>query len=154
MAWDLSQGVEDLPMRAGPNASSNIKQYTAVKLDTGSGGADTDVVPAAANTDTVVGINQDVGGPTTTLGGAGADVTPGQSMRVRSFGVSRARVTASGCTRGDLLVVGDSAGRLQTAPALAATTVHIVGIALQTAANLDDVVPVLLTPYASSLANA
>lgn len=145
--------VFDIPMRASANASSGIAQFCAVKLDTAGGSDVLDCIPAAANTDTVVGINQDVGSATTTLNGAPVNVSAGESMRVRQLGITKAQI-ASAVTRGDLLVVSGASGQLATAPALAATTVHIVGIALQSGTNAGDLVAVLLTPLASSLANA
>jgi hypothetical protein len=151
MAFEVP--VFDAALKASPNASSGIGQFCAVKLDTAGGSDVLDCIPATANTDAVIGINQDVGGPTTTLGGAAVNVSAGLSMRVRQLGITKAQI-ASAVTRGDLLVVSGSSGQLATAPALAATSVRIVGQALQSGTNAGDIITVLLTPMASSIVNA
>lgn len=143
----------DVPMFASPNAASGIGQYCVVKLDTAGGSAMQDVVPAAANTDTAIGVNQDVGDTTITLGGAAINVAAGQSCRVRHSGISKISI-ASAVAKGDLLVVSGSAGQVATAPALGATNVRVIGQALQAGTNAGDLVSVLLFPFGSSLVNA
>lgn len=154
MAFEVP--VFDMGLRASVNATGGIGQFCAVKLDTAAGSDVLDCILAAANTDAVIGINQDVGSATTTLGGAPVAVAAGESMRVRQLGVTKAQA-ASAITRGDLLVVGNASGQLATAPALTGTTatsVHIVGIALQSATAVGDIISVLLTPMASSIVQA
>lgn len=145
-----TQGI-DLTFNVSPN-SAGFGQYVMVKLDTAGGSALNDVIVGAANTDSCLGVCQDAGGPATTLGGAEANNTAGMSVRVRTFGVSKIQC-ASAVTRGDLLVCG-AAGQVATAPALAATTVRIVGIALDTTSAQGDLVSAFIFPMASSIANA
>lgn len=145
----------DLPMMASPNASTGIGQYCFVKLDTAGGSAMGDVIPAVANTDAAIGVNQDVGDTTTTLGGSPVNVAAGQSCRVRFMGLTKVSI-ASAVAKGDLLVV-TAAGQVQTAPALTGTTptsVHIVGQALQAGTNAGDLVTAILFPMASSIVQA
>ena len=141
----------DLPMQVSPN-SAGFGQYCAVKLDLAGGSAMFDCIVGATNTDVIIGINQDEGGAITSLGGSAPNVTAGESIRVRVSGVTKAQI-ASGVARGDLLVCG-AWGQLATAPALGATDVRVVGIALEAGTNQGDLVSVLLTPLAVSLVNA
>lgn len=151
MAFEVP--VFDAALRVSANAGSGIGQFCAVKLDVAGGSDVLDCIPASANTDFVIGINQDVGQATTTLNGAPVNASAGESIRVRQLGITKAQI-ASAVNRGDLLVVSGASGQLATAPALAATTVRIVGVALQSGTNAGDVISVLLTPAASSIANA
>ena len=151
MAFEVP--IFDASLRVSANASSGIGQFCAVKIDVAGGSDVLDCIPASANTDFVIGINQDVGSTTTTLNGAPVNAAAGQSIRVRQLGITKAQI-ASAVTRGDLLVVSGSSGQLATAPALAATTVRIVAQALQSGTNAGDEIAVILTPGASSLANA
>lgn len=140
-------------MIVSPNAASGIGQYCFVKLDTAGGSNMQDVVPAAANTDSSLGVNQDVGDTTTTLGGAAINATAGQSVRVRMTGISKVSI-ASAVAKGDLLVISGTAGQVATAPATGATSVRIVGQALQAGTNAGDLVSCVLFPMASSIVSA
>lgn len=148
MAYE-NWGLE-IPLQVSPNAGSGIAQYAAVKLD--AAGSFSDCLPGAANTDAIVGFNQDMGGPILTLGGAPPNATSGQSIRVRISGMTKANA-ASAISLGDLLVV-TAAGAVQTAPALAATSVRIIGQAMEAAVEAGDLITVLLYPMASSIVNA
>ncbi len=148
--------VWNTSMRVSANAASGIGQFCAVKLDVAGGSDVHDCIPATANTDAVIGINQDMGSATTTLGASAPNATAGESISVCVLGKCKAQV-ASAVSRGDLLVVANSTGQLATAPALTGTTatsVHIVGIAMQAGTAAGDVITVLLTPMASSIVQA
>jgi hypothetical protein len=148
MAYE-NWGLE-IPLQVSPNAGSGIAQYAAVKLDAAASFGD--CLPGAANTDAIVGFNQDAGGPTLTLGGTPPVASSGQSIRVRISGMTKANAGGA-ISLGDLLVVG-AAGVVNTAPALAATSVHIVGQAMEAAVEAGDIITVLLFPMASSIVNA
>jgi hypothetical protein len=148
MAFEVT-GLE-FALQVSANASAGIPQFAAVKLD--ASGNVGDCILAATSTDPTVGFNQDMGGAITTLAGAPPVCTSGQSIRVRFNGITKANASAA-ISLGDLLMVTTS-GQVATATAPAATSIHIVGQAMEAATEAGDIITVLLFPLGSSIVNA
>ena len=112
------------------------EKYVVVELGTGAGQVD---LPDGAN-DKPIGITQQT---------AVAD----QAVNVCVAGVSKAVANAA-ITKGDYLVGVITTGRVATAPAIsstwtgtAASTEHIIGIALEAAGAGGDIISVLIRPF-------
>ena len=112
------------------------EKYVVVELGAGAGQVD---LPDGAN-DKPIGITQQI---------AVAD----QAVNVCVAGVSKAVANAA-ITKGDYLVGVITTGRVATAPAIsstwtgtAASTEHIIGIALEAAGVAGDIISVLIRPF-------
>ena len=121
-----------------PFVAENImaEKYVVVELGAGAGQVD---LPDGAN-DKPIGIIQQT---------AVAD----QAVNVCVAGVSKAVANAA-ITKGDYLVGVITTGRVATAPAIsstwtgtAASTEHIIGIALEEAGAGGDIISVLIRPF-------
>lgn len=151
MAFEIQGNSSDLPYQASSNvtaltysgnppvyASGGIPQYAVVSPDTGTGN-ESDVILAANGAGNIfIGIAQD--GPAT---------GPGESLRVRVSGVSKA-IASAAITVGQLVTVANSSGQLGPAPAAGATSSFIVGRAETPATEVGDLFSVLLMIGAST----
>lgn len=108
-------------------AGAAVTAYTIAKF----GSDDNTMVPAAANTDLLVGIFQHA-----------AD--SGAEVRVMLTGISRLKLGTGGITRG-ALVTSDSTGQGIALSGAAGTNVQAIGIALASG-SAGDIVPVLIAP--------
>jgi predicted RecA/RadA family phage recombinase len=115
------------------NASGVIAAYTVVKF----GANDTTVSPAAAVSDLLFGVANE-------LGISAADATAGATIDVIIDGVAEALAGAA-ITRGSRLTV-DANGRVVAAAPAAGTNNQIIGIALKSAGAANDVIPILIAP--------
>ena len=96
------------------------------------GADDNHVVQAAAGTDSILGVSQEL-------------LTPGSGDRVDVVMTGIARVKAGGVIAFGALVTSDGSGQAVSTAPTAGTVGRVAGIALQTAAN-GDLIDVLLTP--------
>jgi hypothetical protein len=151
MAFETN--VFDFPMEASANVSAvtytgnppvyssgGIPQFSAVMVDTTTGNVN-DVILATTGK-LILGIAQD--GPAT---------GPGQSIRLRQLGISKA-IASGAVSYGDMVYVANSSGQLGTAPAAGATDSFCVGIALTAATAVGDTFSVLLVPGLATNVNA
>jgi hypothetical protein len=122
----------------GNYSGGGIPQYTAVVIDTATGGVNDVRLPTVANAQ-IIGIAQSA--PAT---------GPGQSCRVRVYGISKAQASAA-ITVGQQVAVANTSGQLGPAPAGTATNTYIVGVALTPASAAGDLFSVLLMPGASTV---
>lgn len=124
----------------GNYASGGIPFGTCVKLDTS--GSSGDVVACSAAGDHAFGVACE-----------DPAAGPNDAVQVQRHGV--AKVLAGGAINyGDLVYVGDSSGRVTTAPAAAATDKWIVGTALEDATAAGDLISVALSVDAATNVNA
>lgn len=157
MAFEALQG-NDLPYRASSNVTSptftgnppayssgGLPQYRVVTYDLATGNQ-SDIILASSATVMPLGISQS-GGPIPGVGVSG----PGQSVRVRTQGVSKVEAGAA-ITVGALLMT-DSSGRVVTATAPAATNVFLIGQAESAATAAGDLVAVRLMIGATQQVN-
>lgn len=115
----------------GNYSSGGIPFGTCVKLDTT--GSEGSVIACSAAGDHAFGIACE-----------DPAAGPSEAVSVQRLGV--AKVLAGGAiTIGSLVYVGDTSGRVTTAPAPAATDVWIVGTALAAAAQAGDLISVALS---------
>lgn len=148
MAFEVLQGT-DLPYRASANvsqptftgnppvySSGGLPQYRVVTYDLATGNQ-SDVILASSTTVMPLGISQS-GGPIPGVGVSG----PGNSVQVRTQGVSKVEAGAA-ITVGALLMT-DGTGRVVTATAPAATNIFLVGQAESAATAAGDLVSVRL----------
>ena len=121
-------------------SSGGIPQYSVVTQDTGTGNVG-DVIVATSTTVMPVGISQD-----------GPAIGPGNSVRVRTDGISKAIAGAAISVDASLMVNGS--GQVVTATAAGATTFFLIGKALTAATAAGDIISVRLrigaTQYAAS----
>lgn len=139
MAFETPGLDHDLQVSA--NATS-IAQFAAVTVDPAGNPGDC-IYPTASGL-FALGICQDMGGPPA-IGTPAPVNTPGQSIRVRQFGISKA-VAAAAITVGQLVSVSGTSGQLGPAAAAGATNTFVTGIALTAATAAGDLFTVLLTP--------
>jgi hypothetical protein len=71
----------------------------------------------------------------------------GKGMTLQVNGVARG-ICASAVTQGDLLIIADASGRLQTNSIAVGTQANIVGIAQNTTGAAEDIVQFLIQPFA------
>ncbi len=90
------------------------------------------LLPAAANAAKVAGV-------------AGAAAASGAQCRVAVAGVVDV-IAASAIAPGDLVMVADNTGKVQTVLAVAGTVYNVVGVALEAAAAVGDIFEILLAP--------
>lgn len=133
----------DLDLQVSANATT-IAQYAAVTLD--SAGSAGDVIYPSGSNAFAVGIVQDPGGPPAVGTNAPAN-TPGQSVRVRMMGISKA-IAAGAITVGAAVAVSGASGQLGsvTFPGSGATDTFVIGFALTAATASGDLFSVLLVP--------
>jgi hypothetical protein len=120
--------------------SGGIPQFTAVVEDTGTGNI-LDVLLAGTGA-LILGIAQD--GPAT---------GPGQSLKVRRLGRSKAQASGA-VTYGAIVYVANASGQLGVAPAAGATNVYAVGKAMTPATAAGDLFEVELMPGLTTQVNA
>lgn len=121
-------------------ASGGIPQFVAVVEDTSTGLVmDCKIAGTGA---LILGIALD--GPAT---------GPGQSLRVRKFGRSKAQASGA-VSAGDIVYVANASGQLGTAPAAGATNVYAVGKAVTPATQVGDLIEVELIPGLTTQVNA
>jgi len=101
------------------------------------GAADDTVSPAAAATDLLLGITNE-------MALAALDVTNGNTVDVTLCGVEQLKLGAAAVTRGQKLTSNASGQGITAAPA-AGSNVQVIGIALKSGAA-GDVIPVLIAP--------
>lgn len=142
-SYRASSNVSVLTWTGNPPvyASGGIQQYTVVTFDTTTGFAG-DVKAASVTTVMPLGVAQD-----------GPSVGPGQSVRIRTDGISK--VIAGGVVNyGDLVMVNAS-GQVVTATATAATNFFTIGQCVSTTtAQAGDVVSVRLRIGSTQYVNA
>ena len=151
MAFETN--VFDFPMEASANVSpvtysgsppvysgGGIPQFSAVMVDTTTGNVN-DVILATTGK-LALGIVQD--GPAS---------GPGQSVRVRQLGISKA-IASGAVSYGDMLYVANTSGQLGTAPAAGVSDSFCVGIALTAATAAGDTISVLMVPGLATNVNA
>ena len=133
----------DLDLQVSANATT-ISQYAAVAVDPA--GNTGDVIYASGTNAFALGIVQDPGGPPA-IGTPAPANTPGQSVRVRMFGISKA-IAAGAITVGAAVAVSGTTGQLGsvTFPGTGATDTFVVGFALSAATAAGDLFSVLLVP--------
>lgn len=119
-------------IRIAYKGSAAIAAYTIVKF----GSDDLTVSPAAAATDSLLGVANE-------LGLSAADVAAGATLDVIVAGVAEIAAGAS-ITRG-ALVTSDANGKAVAAAPSAGVNNRILGIALKSAAS-GDIIPVFLSP--------
>lgn len=121
-------------------SSGGIPQYYVVTQDTGTGNVN-DVILASSTTVMPLGVAQD--GPAT---------GPGQSVRVRTDGITKAIAGAAISVDAALMVNGS--GQVVTATAAGATSFFLIGKALTSATASGDTISVRLrigtTQYVAS----
>lgn len=108
-------------------AGGAIAAFTVVKLS-----ADNGVVAAAAVGDALIAVSGDIA------------AASGERCDVIMSGIANALAGAA-ITRGALLTV-DALGRVVTAAPAAGTNNRVIGTALESAANANDVIRVLVNP--------
>jgi len=142
IACQASPNVTALTFTGNPPVytSGGIPQFVAVIEDTTTGNIND--VKVATTGQLALGIAQD--GPAT---------GPGQSLRVRELGISKAQA-AGAVAYGDIVYVANSSGQLGTAPAAGATNVFAVGKARTPATQAGDLFEVLLMPGLTTQVNA
>lgn len=158
MAFEIPQG-NDLPYRASSNvtaptftgnppaySSGGLPQYRVVTYDLATGNQ-SDVILATSTTVMPIGVAQS-GGPFIGVGVSG----PGDSIQVRTMGVSKVEAGAA-IVVGALLMVNGS-GQVVTATAPGATNIFLVGQAESAATALGDLVSVRLMIGATQQVNA
>lgn len=101
------------------------------------GAADDTVSPAAAATDLLLGITNEIAL-------SADDVTKGNMCDVTLCGIEQLKLGAAAVTRGQKLT-SDANGKGITAAPAAGANVHVVGIALKSGAA-GDVIPVFIMP--------
>ncbi len=106
-------------------AGAAITAFTIAKF----GSDDNTMIPAAANSDLLVGIFQH-------------DAASGAEVRIMLGGISRVKLGTGGITRG-ALVTSDGTGQGIALSGAAGTNVQAIGIAMASG-SAGDIVPVLL----------
>jgi predicted RecA/RadA family phage recombinase len=101
------------------------------------GADDSTVSPAAAATDFLLGITNEIAL-------IALDVTNGNTVDVTMSGVEQLKLGAAAVTRGQKLTSNASGQGITAAPA-AGSNVQVIGIALKSG-NAGDVIPVLIMP--------
>ncbi len=152
MAFEVDT-LQDFSFRASANVTAltwagnpptysggGIPQYYVVTPDVTTGNAE-DIIVAISTTVQPLGIAQDA--PAS---------GPGQSVRVRTGGVSKA-IAGGAISYGDLLMVNAS-GQVVTATAAGATNFFLIGRALTAAAEIGDVISVMIEIGATQYINA
>ena len=109
-------------------AGAAITAFTLVKH----GGADDQVVAAAAGADLVIGATQ--------------DIAPAINERVDIAQLGLAYITAGAAVARGKRLMSDASGRVIEAAASAGTNVNTIGVAQESASALGDVIKVLLVP--------
>lgn len=121
-----------------PFEAENVmaEKYVGVELGTNAGQVD---LPDGAN-DKIIGIIQNTA------------AVAGNSVNVCVAGVTKAVANAA-ITKGDYVVAVTTTGRVATAPAIsstwtgtAASTEHVIGIALESAGTGGDIISILIRP--------
>lgn len=141
MAWEVNLGTDktrtvDSGVTAvtlsssGDYSSGGIAQYSVVKLNASGKIGDVIVATTGDFPDGVIVTNSKNNGPNNTCA-------------VRWQGTCKVLAGAA-ITLGDLVYVGDTSGRVKTVPADGATSVYILGQALEAATALGDVIMVAL----------
>ena len=129
--------AHEIKLLEAPFVAENAlaEKYVAVELGTNPGEVD---LPDGAN-DKPLGIIQNT-------------AVAGQAVNVCVAGVSKAVANAS-CNKGDYLVMAITTGRLAVCPAIsstwtgtAASTEHILAMALEAAGTAGDIISVLIRP--------
>lgn len=110
-------------------AEAAVTAYCVVKCGAAAGG----VVLAAAATDALIGVADNLG-----------QATVNARVDVIQSGIAEATAGAA-ITRGALLSV-DSSGRVITAAASAGANVRTIGVALDSAGAAGDIIPILVAP--------
>jgi len=110
--------------------SGGIPQYSVVTQDTGTGNVG-DVIVATSTTVMPIGISQD-----------GPAIGPGNSVRVRTDGISKA--IAGAAISVDALLMVNGSGQVVTATAAGASNFFTIGKALTAATQAGDIVSVRL----------
>ena len=110
-------------------AEAAVLPYRVVKFGSAAG----QVVQAAAATDALMGVADNLG-----------QATAAARVDVVQTGIAEAEIGA-GVTRGALLSV-DSAGRVITAAASAGANARTIGIALDSGTNAGEIIPILVAP--------
>jgi hypothetical protein len=130
--------AHEIKLLEAPFIAENVmaEKYVGVELGTSAGQVD---LPDG-NNDKIIGIIQNT-----------VDAV-GKSVNVCVAGITKAVANAA-ITKGDYLVAVVTTGRLATAPAIsstwtgtAASTEHIIAIALEAAGTGGDIISVLLRP--------
>lgn len=136
-----SSSVTAITLDSSGNYSSGGIQYgTCVKLDTSGKLGDVVIANAAGNHAFGIAITDPAAGPS-------------QAVRVQRLGIAKCRAGAA-VSLGDLVYVTDSSGRVGTAPAAGASDSWIVGVALEAAAQAEDLISVALAVDAATNVNA
>ncbi len=110
-------------------AEAAVLPYRVVKFGT----ADGQVIQAAAAADALVGVADNLG-----------QSTAGHRVDVVLDGIAEAEVGA-GVTRGALLSA-DSSGRVIAATAAAGANVRVIGVAMASATNAGEIIPIAVQP--------
>jgi hypothetical protein len=130
--------AHEIKLLEAPFIAENVmvEKYVGVELGTSAGQVD---LPDGGN-DKIIGIIQNT-----------VDAV-GKSVNVCVAGITKAVANAA-ITKGDYLVAVITTGRLATAPAIsstwtgtAASTEHIIAIALESAGTGGDIISVLIRP--------
>lgn len=131
MTRTVDSGVTAVTLTAsGDYSSGGIAQYSVVKLNASGKIGDVIVATTGDFPDGIIQTNSKGNGP-------------GNTCAVRRAGISKVLAGAA-ITLGDLVYVGDTSGRVKTVPADGATSVYIVGQALEAATAAGDVIMVQL----------
>lgn len=136
-----SASVTAITYDANGNYSSGGIQFgTCVKLDTT--GKMLDVVACSAAGDHAFGIALE-----------DPAAGPSEAVQVQRLGVAKVRAGGA-IALGDLVYVTDTSGRVGTAPAPGVSQKYIVGVALEAAAQAEDLISVALAVDAATNVNA
>ncbi len=141
MAWEVNLGLDKTRTvdagvtaitldSAGNYSSGGIPQYSVVQLNTAGSIGDVIVGAVGVFPEGVIQTNSKNNGPKNTCA-------------VRYTGTSKVLASAA-ITIGQLVYVADSSGRVGPIPADGATSVYIVGQALQAATAVGDIIMVQL----------
>lgn len=134
----------DETYNVSPNATT-IAQYAAVVLDASGGYGD--VITPSGTGAFALGFVQDAGSFPTVGGSSAPANTPGQSVRVRRFGTTKA-IAAGAISINAAVQVSGTSGQVAavTFPGTGATDTYVVGFARTAASAAGDLIEIDLVP--------